>query len=200
MNIGLFWGGMEMEVFGGGKAAAAPKNFPNLLSNENLLGPDSNLQFTVQDLMILGVTIPLMLGLTLFIQYTRFGKAMRAVAQDRVAAQLMGIDVNRVIGVAFILGGALAGAASLVYSLYNNTIYFQMGYRAGLDAFTAAVVGGIGRLPGATLGGIAIGLVRAMSDQYIGAEWSNVLVFGLLVFVLVFRPTGLLGSTLREKV
>lgn len=200
MNIGLFWGGLPMKVFGAGNAAAAPKNFPNLLSNQNLLGADSSLQYTLQDLMVLGITIPLMLGLTLFVQYTKFGKAMRAVAQDAVAARLMGIDVNRVIGATFILGGALAGAASLIYSLYNNTIYFQMGYRAGLDAFTAAVVGGIGRLPGATLGGIAIGLIRAMSDQYIGAQWSNVVVFGLLVFILVFRPTGLLGSTLREKV
>lgn len=200
MNIGLFWGGVPMEIFSGGKAAAAPKNFPILLPTENLLGAGSQLQITLQDVMVLAVTIPLMLGLTLFVKYTRFGRAMRAVAQDPMAARLMGIDVNRVIGATFLLGGALGGAASVIYSLYNNTIYFQMGYRAGLDAFTAAVVGGIGRLPGATLGGLAIGLIRAMSDQYVGAQWSNVVVFALLVFILVFRPTGILGSTLREKV
>jgi branched-chain amino acid transport system permease protein len=199
LNFGLFWGGLPMEVFGGGKAAAAPKDFPSLVSNANLLG-DSNVQFTLKDLMVIGVTLPLLMALTWFVQRTRAGKAMRAVAQDRVAAQLMGIPVDRVIGQTFLIGGALAGAASVICSLYNNTIYFQMGYRAGMDAFTAAVLGGIGNLPGAALGGLLIGFVRALSDQYIATRWTNVIVFAILILALVFRPSGLLGARQRERV
>jgi branched-chain amino acid transport system permease protein len=112
----------------------------------------------------------------------------------------MGIDINRVIGATFALGGALAGFASVIYPLFNPTIYFQLGFRTGMDAFTAAVLGGIGNLPGAMLGGIFIGLVRAMSDQYIAARWTNSIVFGVLVLVLIFRPSGLLGARTPEKV
>ncbi|MCI0366644.1 MAG: branched-chain amino acid ABC transporter permease [Phycisphaerales bacterium] len=200
MNIGLFWGGLPMDVFSDGVAAAAPKDFPALASNKNLLGEASDIRFTVKELMVLVITVPLMIGLTMYVKYTRTGKAMRAVAQNPIAAQLMGIDVNRVIGTTFIIGGALGGAASVIYSLYNNTIHFQMGYRAGMDAFTAAVLGGIGSLPGAMLGGLLIGLVRAMSDQYIEARWTNAVVFTILILILIFRPSGLLGARLREKV
>lgn len=200
MNLGLFWGGMPMDVFNLGKAAAAPKNFPQLVNNANLLGADARLVFSMKDLMVLGITVPLMLGLTLFVRYTKLGKAMRAVAQNPVAAQLMGIDIDRVIGVTFAIGGALGGAASVIYALYNNTIYFQMGYRAGMDAFTAAVLGGIGSLPGAMLGGLFIGVVRAMSDQYVATRWTNGVVFAILILILVFRPSGLLGAKTREKV
>jgi branched-chain amino acid transport system permease protein len=199
LNLGLFWGGLPLEVFGHGKAAAAPKNFPALIPNLNLLG-DHAVQFTTRDLMVVVITVPLMVALTWFVRHTRAGTAMRAVAQDRVAAQLMGINVARVIGQTFLIGGALAGVAAVVFSLYNNTIYFQMGYRAGMDAFTAAVLGGIGSLPGAVLGGLCIGLARALSDQYLEARWTNVIVFGILILVLVFRPAGLLGRGLREKV
>jgi branched-chain amino acid transport system permease protein len=150
--------------------------------------------------MVVCVTLPLMVALTWFVKRTRTGKAMRAVAQDRLAAQLMGVPVDRVIGRTFLIGGALAGVASVVFALYNNTIYFQMGYRAGIDAFTAAVLGGIGNLPGAVLGGLVIGLARAFSDQYLATRWTNVLVFTILILVLVFRPSGLLGAKQREKV
>src|SRR5688572_23969963 len=121
MNIGLFWGGLPMDVFSDGVAAAAPKDFPALASNKNLFGEASDIRFTVKELMVLVITIPLMIGLTMYVKYTRTGKAMRAVAQNPIAAQLMGIDVNRVIGTTFIIGGALGGAASVIYSLYNNT-------------------------------------------------------------------------------
>ncbi len=203
MNLGQFWGGLPMDVFGGGRSAAAPKNFPPLVSNANLLsllGVKTAVQFTWRDLLVFGVTIPLLTGLTLFVRYTTLGKAMRATAQNRVAAELMGIDINRVIGATFALGGALAGFASVIYPLFNPTIYFQLGFRTGMDAFTAAVLGGIGNLPGAMLGGIFIGLVRAMSDQYIAARWTNSIVFGVLVLVLIFRPSGLLGARTPEKV
>jgi branched-chain amino acid transport system permease protein len=199
MNLGLLWGGLPMNVFGLGRAAAAPKDFPVLVSNVNLLG-NSAVEFTAKDLMVAVVTLPLMALLTWFVKGTRAGKAMRAVAQDRLAAQLMGIPVDRVIGQTFLIGGGLAGVASVIFALYNNTIYFQMGYRAGIDAFTAAVLGGIGNLPGAVLGGIVIGLARAFSDQYLATQWTNVLVFAVLILVLVFRPSGLLGAKQKEKV
>jgi branched-chain amino acid transport system permease protein len=199
MNIGLLWGGVPMKVFGLGQAAAAPKDFPSLISNANLFG-NSAIQFTAKDLMVMVVTLPLMALLTWFVKATRAGKAMRAVAQDRLAAQLMGIPVDRVIGQTFLIGGGLAGVASVIFALYNNTIYFQMGYRAGIDAFTAAVLGGIGNLPGAVLGGLVIGLVRAFSDQYVEARWTNVIVFAILILMLVFRPSGLLGAKHGEKV
>jgi len=200
VNIALFWGGAPMEVFGGGNAAAASKDFPELLEGSNLLGEDSNVVLRLEDLAIFAITIPLMVGLTLFVKKTRLGRGMRATAQNPVAAQLMGIDTNRVIAATFMIGGFLGGAASVMWSLYNNTISFQMGFRAGMDAFTAAVLGGIGSLPGAMIGGVLIGLIRAMSDQYIETRWTNVVVFGVLILILVFRPSGLMGLKQREKV
>lgn len=200
LNLGLFWGAAPMEVFGGGTAPAAPKDFPMLVSPDNLLGEDSAVQFSTRDLMVFVVTLPLMVALTLMVKYTRMGRAMRAVAQNPVAARLMGVNVDQVVGFTFIVGGALGGFASVIYSLCNGTIYYQMGFRVGIDAFTAAVLGGIGNLPGAVLGGLMIGLIRAMSDQYIATQWTNVAVFAILILVLVFRPSGLLGARVKEKV
>ncbi len=199
VNLGLFWGAYPLEVFNMGAAPAAPKDFPALISNDNLLG-ESLIQFGWKDLLVFAVTIPLLVLVTLFVKLTRWGTAMRAVAQNPTAARLMGIDVNKVVGLTFVLGGALGGVAAMIYALYNNTIYFQMGYRIGIDGFTAAVLGGIGNLPGALLGGLLIGLIRAFSDQYIATRWTGVIVFSLLILVLVFRPSGLLGSRVREKV
>ncbi|MFM7050614.1 MAG: branched-chain amino acid ABC transporter permease [Planctomycetota bacterium] len=200
VNVALFWGGVPMEVFGGGVAAAASKDFPEILEGSNLLGEDSNVVLRMEDIAIFAITIPLMVGLTLFVKKTRLGRGMRATAQNPVAARLMGIDTDRVIAATFLIGGFLGGAASVMWSVYNNTISFQMGFRAGMDAFTAAVLGGIGSLPGAMVGGVLIGLIRAMSDQYIETRWTNVVVFGVLVLILVFRPSGILGLKQREKV
>jgi len=199
LNLGLFWGGLPLDVFNQGLSAAAPKDFPQLVSSDNLLG-ESSILFSYKDLLVFGVTIPTLIGLTFLVRFSKIGKAMRAVAQNPAAARLMGIDTDAVIGKTFLLGGFLGGIASVVYALYNNTIFFQMGFRVGVDAFTAAVVGGIGNLPGAMIGGLLIGLIRAMSDQYIATEWTNVVVFSLLILVLVFKPSGLLGKGLREKV
>lgn len=203
MNVGQLWGGLPMDVFAGGRAAAAPKSFPPLIPNTNLfslLGWDTAVQLTLRDLLVMGLTIPLLTALTLFVKYTTLGKAMRAVSQNPVAARLVGIDIDRVIGATFVIGGAMGGFAAVVYPLFNPTIYFQLGFRTGMDAFTAAVLGGIGNLPGAVVGGCLIGLVRAMSDQYVATQWTNSIVFGVLVLILVFRPSGLLGSRTREKV
>jgi branched-chain amino acid transport system permease protein len=141
-----------------------------------------------------------MIGLTLLVKYTKLGMAMRATAQNPTAARLMGINVDRVIAATFIIGGALAGAASVIYSMYIHTINFQMGFQNGLYAFTAAVLGGIGNIPGAVLGGLVIGLVRSLGSGYIGERWTSALVFAILIAILVFRPAGLLGSRTREKV
>lgn len=196
-NLGLFWGAIPMDVFA--VSPAASKNFPQLIKDVNLLGGGA-LRFTLKDLVVVLVTVPLMIGLTLFVKYTRLGKAMRATAQNPVAAQLMGIDVNRVIGAAFVIGGGLAGVASVLYSLHINTIGFQMGYQNGLYAFTAAVLGGIGSLPGAVLGGLVIGLVRALGSHFVGETWVSPLVFAILIVILIFRPTGLMGAKARDKV
>jgi branched-chain amino acid transport system permease protein len=199
VNLGLFWGGMPMDVFAGGNSSAAPKAFPALVEPE----PAAHLGDVIvsrPDLLVLLVTVPLMGALTWLVRFTKLGKAMRAVAQNPTAAALMGIDVERVIGATFFIGGSLGGFATVVYSIYNQTVSFQMGYRMGMDAFIAAVLGGIGNLPGAVLGGLLIGVVRAMSDQYIETRWTNAVVFGILILILVFRPSGLLGAKLREKV
>ena len=131
------------------------------------LGLETRIRFRALDLAVILLTIPLLLGLSWLVYRTRTGKAMRAAAQDRGAAALMGIDVNRTIATAFLVGGALAGAAGMIAVYYNNTARFQMGFRYGLFAFTAAVLGGIGNLNGAVLGGLIIGLVWSMSDGFL---------------------------------
>jgi branched-chain amino acid transport system permease protein len=125
---------------------------------------------------------------------------MRATAQDPVAARLMGINVDAVIGATFLIGGALAGVASVIYGIYIKTVGFQVGFQNGLYAFTAAVLGGIGSIPGAMLGGILIGLVLSLGNWLVGANWTTALVFVILIVILVFRPAGLLGKRVREKV
>jgi branched-chain amino acid transport system permease protein len=161
--------------------------------------PSGNDWFGVDELLVVAVTIPLLIGLRWFVSSTRQGKAMRATAQDREASGLMGIDVNRTISLTFIIAGALAGAAGLVVALYYGQTFFQYGLQFGLLAFTAAVVGGIGNLTGATLGGIVIGLIAAMSDRFIEAKWTSVIVFTILILVLVFRPTGLIAEQQSER-
>jgi branched-chain amino acid transport system permease protein len=199
-NLGLFWGGVPMDIFAGGTAAAAPKSFPNLVSNVNLLGETATVRFTPKDLVVVVASLIVMAALYGFVRYSSLGKAMRATAQNPTAARLMGIDVDAVIGATFLIGGALAGVAAVIYGLYINTIHYQSGYQNGLYAFTAAVLGGIGNIPGAVLGGLCIGIVRAFSDHFIGAQWQPAVVFGMLILILVFRPSGLLGVHAREKV
>lgn len=178
-------------------------NYPNYFPRINLftvvLGPDSLLLFTTQDLLLIGVTIPLMLGLRLFVQRTKLGKAMRAAAQNPNAAAIMGIDVERVIMITFFIGGALAGAAGMVFGNFLHTGRYLMGFDAGLFAFTAAVFGGIGNIVGAMLGGFVIGFLKAFSDQYLAAQWTRAVIFAILILVLVFRPQGILGQGEVEK-
>src|SRR5204863_6136300 len=166
----------------------------------NLLGSDSTIRFTYKNLMVIGLTVPLMIALTVFVRFTPLGKAMRATAQNPTAAQLMGINTDRVIAATFAIGGALGGAASVIYGLYIKSVDYQMGFQNGLYAFTAAVLGGIGNIPGAVLGGLVIGLVRSLGSAYIEERWTTAIIFGILIVILVFRPSGLLVERTREKV
>ena len=151
-------------------------------------------------LLTLGVTAAIMVGLTLFINLTRMGKAMRAVSEDRDAAELMGISVNKTITITFAIGSALAAVASVFFGATYTYIKPTTGSMPGIKAFTAAVFGGIGAIPGAMLGGILLGLIEQLSKVYISTLWSDAVVFGVLVLVLVFKPAGLLGKRVREKV
>jgi branched-chain amino acid transport system permease protein len=150
------------------------------------------------DLLAVGVTAPLVFLLTAFVAKSRLGRAMRATAQDPEAARLMGINVDTTISLTFLLGGMMAGAAGLIYALYQTTIWFFQGFTAGLIAFTAAVMGGIGNLQGAVLGGLIIGCIEQISNNRIGGQWTPIVVFGYLILIMVFRPQGLLGEQTRE--
>jgi branched-chain amino acid transport system permease protein len=159
------------------------------------------------NIFVVAVAVALMIALQWFIRSTSTGKAMRAVAQDREAAALMGINVDRIISTTFFVGAALAGAASLIYGLKFGRTVFNLGFNLGLVAFTAAVLGGIGNIAGAMLGGILIGLIEAYSTQipdYIlphgGIAWARAIIFAVLILILVFRPSGLLGQQTPEKV
>jgi branched-chain amino acid transport system permease protein len=188
MNIGQFWAG------------EADRNVPVPFASHNLLGDDAAVQIRTVDALLFAVVVPLMIILTWLVQRTPLGRAMRATSQNRLAAQLMGVNVERVIAATFGLGGALAGVGSFISVLYNPTVNFQMGYQNGLYAFTAAVLGGIGNIPGAVLGGLVIGLVRSLGTGYVGERWTSAIVFGILILILVFRPVGLLGRATKEKV
>ena len=153
----------------------------------------------LREVLLWSVSILLMFALHYFVRRTKMGKAMQATAQDQEAARMMGVDVDRVVLITFFLGSALAGAAGFIFGLYYNYTSFIIGYTAGLRAFTAAVLGGIGNLPGAMLGGLLIGLIESLGGQYLEVRWTDVIIFSILVMVLVFRPTGLLGRAAPTK-
>jgi branched-chain amino acid transport system permease protein len=178
----------------------SPIPFPQVIPNPS--ASFGGVDVSAKQVVVIGLAIAMMVLLQVFIYRTKIGKAMRATAQDRDAAQLMGINVNTTIAMTFLVGSALAGAAGFVSGVYYGTTWFFNGFEAGLKAFTAAVLGGIGNIFGAMLGGFSIGLIEAIATQYIpqGAQWSNVVVFSVLVLVLIFRPSGLLGESLPEKV
>jgi branched-chain amino acid transport system permease protein len=185
-NVGLLWLG------------GSQRGIPDLIDTQKELVNLGGVSVSHGDLLALAVTAPLVLLLTGFVATSRIGKAMRATAQDPEAARLMGINVDTTISLTFLLGGLMAGAAGLIYALYQTTIWFFQGFQAGLIAFTAAVMGGIGNLWGAVLGGLIIGCIQQISDNRIGSEWTPAIVFVYLVLIMVFRPQGLLGEETRE--
>jgi branched-chain amino acid transport system permease protein len=176
---------------------ADSKNFPNPLPAIRWQIGGATLDFRV--VLIWAIALLLMGILYMFVQRSRIGKAMRATAQDAEAARMMGVEVDRVIMMAFFLGSALAGAGGVIFGLYYNFTSFIIGFTAGLRAFTAAVLGGIGNVPGAMVGGVLIGLIEAMGGQFIATAWTDVIIFSILVLVLVFKPAGLFGRIAPSK-
>jgi len=199
-DIGKLWKGITTVSF--------PQIFPqNIFS----IGP---ININSVYILVIAVALVLMIALQWMVTRTRTGRAMRAVAQDREAAALMGVNVNRIIAITFLIGGGLAGAAALIWGLAIGSTYFTLGFQIGLFAFTAAVLGGIGNIVGAMLGGVLIGLIEALSSLicdttqpgcYIGlphggAAWHEAIIFLVLILILIFRPSGLLGQQTAEKV
>ena len=176
----------------------SPLSFPKVMPNPTYAAGPISIQ--AKQIIVIVLAVVLMFALQAFVNRTRLGKAMRATAQDKDAAQLMGININTTIALTFLIGSALAGAAGFVSGVYYESTWFFNGFAAGLKAFTAAVLGGIGNLAGAMLGGFLIGLIEAMTTQFISDQWANVVVFSVLVLVLIFRPSGLLGESLPNKV
>jgi branched-chain amino acid transport system permease protein len=193
-NVGLLWRGGSQE------------GITDLINSQHQLFDIFGVHITNGDLLSVFVTIPLLLIMTAFIGRSRLGKAMRATAQDPEAARLMGINVDTTISLTFLLGGMLAGAAGLIYALYQTTIWYFQGFTAGLVAFTAAVMGGIGNIQGAVLGGFIIGFIQQISDNRdelfgffpLGSEWTPAVVFFYLIMIMVFKPSGLLGEQTRD--
>jgi branched-chain amino acid transport system permease protein len=185
-NVGLLWQG------------GSPIGVPDLIHESQTVFNISGVPIVRGYLLALLLMLPLVVGLAWFINATRAGRAMRATAQDPEAARLMGINVNATISLTFLLGGMLAGAAGLVYALYETNIWYFQGFQAGLIAFTAAVMGGIGNVRGAVLGGLIIGVIQALSDSRLGPQWTEAVVFGYLILIMILRPRGLLGEETRE--
>ena len=184
-NVVLLWAGADS------------KNFTNPMPSVKWDIGDVTIR--LREVLVWVISFVLMLILNYFVRYTKMGKAMQATAQDQEAARMVGVDVDRIVMMTFFIGSALAGAAGFVFGLYYNFTTFTIGYTAGLRAFTAAVLGGIGNIPGAMLGGIVVGLIESLGGQFLDVRWTGVIIFSILVLVLVFKPTGLLGTQAPNK-
>jgi branched-chain amino acid transport system permease protein len=188
-NVGLVWKG------------ARPVSLPTILPRGAVF-TIGGVTYTWDKLIVLIVTVPVLVALIWLVQATRQGKAMRATAQDKDAAAMMGINVNRTISFTFLIAGCLAGAAGVLYAVYVTNVSFLEGFRVGLIAFTSAVFGGIGNLPGAVLGALLIGMIESFNNGLSwhspGSDWTQSIIFGILILILVFRPEGLLGERTPE--
>ncbi len=173
--------------------------FPELIPDFDFMEPYAHIVGS-SDLAILLTTAVVMIGLTFLIKFSKIGKAMRATAQDRTMAMLVGINVDRVISVTFIIGSSLAAIGGLLIASHIGQINFYIGFIAGIKAFTAAVLGGIGSIPGAVLGGIILGLTESFATGYVSSDYEDVFAFSLLVLILIFKPSGLLGKAEIQKV
>ena len=195
-NIAIVWQGPNTVTINQGTAGGAD------FLPQGTIFSIGKFPYSWPSLIVVLITVPVLVVLMWLVQRTRQGKAMRATAQDREAAAMMGIDVNRTISYTFLLAGTLAGAAGLVFSLYYTNIKFDTGFQIGLIAFTAAVLGGIGNLPGAVLGALIIAFIEAYNNALNwhapGSDWTSSIIFGVLILILVFRPEGLLGERTPE--
>jgi branched-chain amino acid transport system permease protein len=173
--------------------------FPQLIPEFAFMDPIAHIMGS-GELVILVTSAVTMIGLTVLIKYTKIGKAMRATQQDMVMARLTGINVDRVISVTFVIGSVLAAIAGVLVGSYIGQINYFIGFMAGVKAFTAAVLGGIGNIPGAALGGLILGLAESLAAGYISSAYEDVFAFGVLVLILILRPSGLLGKAVKQKV
>lgn len=173
--------------------------FPALIPDFEFWEPYSHI-LNASELVILLTTTITMVALTLLIKFTRIGKAMRATAQDRSMSMLVGVNVNRVISTTFIIGSALAAVGGVLIASHIGQINFYIGFIAGIKAFTAAVLGGVGSIPGAVLGSLVLGLTESFATGYVSSDYEDVFAFALLVIILIFRPSGLLGRSTTQKV
>jgi len=191
--MSLFLQNLALYIF-----KADPKVMPVIIKNNpiNIAG----LQISNITVITFSVSVVFMVLLTLFINKTKSGKAMRAVSEDTEAAMLMGIDVNKTISITFAIGSALAALGGILYAIAYTQVMPTMGVLPGLKAFVAAVLGGIGIIPGAMLGGFILGFVETLTKAYISSRWADAIVFGILILVLSIKPTGILGKNIREKV
>jgi branched-chain amino acid transport system permease protein len=192
LSFSYQWAGIRLNGSG-------PRNWDRILGDTGFTVAGVTIRWST--VVVVGVTIPLLLLMTYIVQRTRQGKAMRATAQDQDAARLMGINVDRTIAFTFALGGGLAGAAGLLWLQSIGNTRYDAGFQLGLIAFTAAVLGGIGNLTGAVLGGALIGLIQVFNESFgLGQKWDTTVVFTILIFLMVFKPEGLLGTRTTEKV
>ncbi|MBQ4650050.1 MAG: branched-chain amino acid ABC transporter permease [Firmicutes bacterium] len=194
IGVSYFLQNLALIIFG-----SAAKNFPDILKLEDLQLAEG-LTVTGEAVVTILITIVIMIVLTLFINYTKIGTAMQAVSEDRGAAQLMGVNVNTTISITFAIGSALAAVASVLLCASYPLLSPYTGAMPGIKAFTAAVFGGIGSIPGAMIGGILLGVIENLSKAYISTELSDAIVFGVLIIVLIVKPTGILGKKMNEKV
>ncbi len=177
-----------------------PKSFTSIVSNMQPIRLFGSLTITGEVIVTVAVSVVIMLGLTWFTGSTRIGKSMRAVSEDRAAAQLMGINVNRTISITFAIGSALAAVAGVLMCSSIPVLSPTTGSMPGIRAFTAAVLGGIGSIPGAMLGGVLLGVIETFAKAFLSTQFSDAIVFGVLIVILLVKPAGLLGKQVREKV
>jgi branched-chain amino acid transport system permease protein len=192
LGMSLLLQNAALNIFG-----ATIQPYPHLLGSEGI--SYMNVRASYTQIAFFAISAALMVALYVFTQFTTIGVAMRALAVDHDAARLMGIDVDRIIAIAFILGAMMAAAAGVMIGLYYTQIDFFLGFLVGLRAFTAAVLGGIGNIPGAMAGGLLIGLLESYCAGYLSGRWQDVFVFGVLIAVLIIKPTGLFGERVAER-
>jgi branched-chain amino acid transport system permease protein len=178
---------------------ASWKTYPTGITPTGGITIAGNVRVSTMQIVVLMVSFLLMGALYLFVQRTRIGTAMRAVALDHDTSRLMGINVNRIIAIVFLIGPGLGGVAGMIVALYYGSFDFTLGWTFGLKAFIAAILGGIGNIPGAMLGGMLLGIIETLGAGYLSPQWKDVIAYAILILILIFRPTGLLGEQVAEK-
>ncbi|MGI6131026.1 MAG: branched-chain amino acid ABC transporter permease [Bacillota bacterium] len=194
LGVSIFLQNAAMLIWGARYQAYPPWSVPEVN------WAPGGVHVSLMQLLIMGISLALMVGLYMFVQRTTVGAAIRATAIDHDTARLMGIDVDQIIRIIFVIGPGLGAIAGVLLGLYYRQIHFTVGWSYGLKAFTAAILGGIGNIPGAMVGGMLLGILEMLGAGYISAAWKDVFVFLILILLLIFRPTGILGERVAEKV